>query len=187
MLSSGQPQWSPVVTFQLLICPEALPDPGIPVHMYSSHPELDACGSSRSHLTITRLPPFRMSVHCAAGYPASELPDVTLEAPWMQVPELEQVVKSLRAIADDLGRGEPVCLAWLEWLRGESLASLSEIAITPDTGRSSIHMNPNGAIVQVRKLTFSGAMEPCYLQGYVLSYTLAVVGRQKSTTDHPHM
>lgn len=72
----------------------------------------------------------------------------------MQAPELERAVKSLRAIADDLGRGAPVVLAWLEWLRGESLAGLSELSITPDTGRYAFHMCPNGAIRQVCTLNF---------------------------------
>lgn len=67
----------------------------------------------------------------------------------MQPHALESAVKALRAVTDDLGPGAPVLLAWLEWLRGESLAGLSELSITPETGQAAVRMCPDGVIEQV--------------------------------------
>lgn len=143
------PQWGPGVTLQLVITPDPLPDPGLPLNMCSSPSTLASDVHWESQLQITRLPPFLLTVHSVPHYPASELPALTLEAPWMLPEALEESVQALKAIADDLGPGMPVLLAWLGWLRGESTAGLSKLTIATTIGSVAVRMCPKGWIEKV--------------------------------------
>eukprot|EP00892_Ulva_mutabilis_P001772 jgi/Ulvmu1/11596/UM079_0040.1 len=149
MPSAWPRRWGPGVNLQLVIAPEPLLDPGIPLNMRTSDVSLGVDGRWQSQLQITRLPPYRLTLYSVPEYPAAALPAVILEAPWMRPEALEGAVQAMKAVADELGPGVPVLLAWLDWLRGDSLEGLSELTIADGSGCAAVRMSPEGAVEQV--------------------------------------
>lgn len=141
--------WHTTLSLELLIRPEPFPDPGIRVTGYSMDQKIDGAGCQSTF--ITRFPPVRMSVHFVPGYPLAKIPGLVLESEWMLPHDLERVGKALMAIAEDLGLGAPIILAWVEWLRCESMAGVTDMSISPSSGQQAIRLSPNNLIEQVSR------------------------------------
>ena len=102
------------LTVRLCITPAPVPA-GVPVTVN---------GADDAVMVVERLPPVKLTLRLAPGYPSSQCPSLELSATWLGAAHLRQAGRALVHLWRDGGRGMPVLLAWVEWLRSDLLHEL---------------------------------------------------------------
>lgn len=72
---------------------------------------------------VNHLPPFRLCVHLADGYPSESLPQLTITAIWLRKEQQESLSLELEKEAQTY-LGGPITFALVSWLEQGALESL---------------------------------------------------------------